>query len=171
MNATRKLINVVGAVGVAALLAACGGDDDDTEASKDVQVDSEWQSPPDTPTDRACESEEAPDEGCAVFRNTSTYTGTLDGQSEYTTEGWADGGGQRFVTVETFTGSVDGCGEGTLEWRVEGTVADETIDGAWTIASASGGLADAHGSGTLDATFADDLSYAGTMEGTITCRA
>jgi hypothetical protein len=133
-----------------------------------VEVQATWQSPPDQPAGEPCESTEA---DCTVTLGTATYTGTFAGTSEYRSESWPSGDGHSFTTRETFMGEVEGCGEGTIEWTLEGTITGAEIEDTWTVVAGSGtaALAGVTGEGAQEGQFAADLSYTGTMTGTIRC--
>lgn len=92
---------------------------------------------------------------------TVTWTGDLDGFSEYHAYGWVDPANHvaRFKVWETFTGTVAGCGTGSIRWIGDGQIAMDGFDPAtmsapftmtWRLlpGAGTGGLAGVTGHGT-----------------------
>jgi hypothetical protein len=168
-------IVVVGAGGARAGAAAIPTASSTTRRS--VAVSADFQAPPDVVTfAEPCDAAK-PIPTVGVCRGTSfggaTYTGTLQGTSQYQTAFTVPPSGVvYYVALETFSGTVAGCGTGSITVRDTGTISvTGQLHYKWEVVQALGtdGLTDVTGHGAVTGAYNADGSQTGHLTGRLRC--
>jgi hypothetical protein len=103
----------------------------------------------------------------------ATYTGTLQGTSDYQTAFTVSPAGVvYFVAMETFTGTVTRCGTGTMTLSSAGTIsATGELQYQWEVVHGLGTdrLANVTGQGTVTGAYNADATETGQLTGQLHC--